>query len=49
MRPAEVDLLIGDPEKAAKVLGWKPNVTFNELVKMMVDADMARLDKAERA
>lgn len=41
-RPAEVDLLVGDPGKAAKVLGWKPKVTFDELVRMMVDADLAR-------
>jgi GDPmannose 4,6-dehydratase len=39
-RPAEVDLLIGDPTKAAHVLGWKPDVTFKGLVEMMVDADM---------
>jgi GDPmannose 4,6-dehydratase len=41
-RPAEVDLLVGDPAKAAKVLGWKPKVTFHELVAMMVDADLER-------
>jgi GDPmannose 4,6-dehydratase len=40
MRPAEVDLLLGDASKAANVLGWKPTVTFKGLVKMMVDADM---------
>jgi GDPmannose 4,6-dehydratase len=40
-RPAEVDLLLGDASKARKVLGWKPKVGFDELVKMMVDADMA--------
>ena len=39
-RPAEVDLLIGDPAKAKRKLGWEPRVTFKELVKMMVDADM---------
>lgn len=38
-RPAEVDLLLGDPSKAAKVLGWKPKTTFAELVKLMVEAD----------
>jgi GDPmannose 4,6-dehydratase len=43
MRPAEVDLLVGDPSKAGKVLGWEPLVTFEELIKMMVDADMERL------
>ena len=40
-RPAEVDLLIGDPTKAHEVLGWKPKVGFGELVEMMVDADLA--------
>jgi GDPmannose 4,6-dehydratase len=40
-RPAEVDLLIGDPAKAKKQLGWEPKVRFKELVKIMVDADMA--------
>jgi GDPmannose 4,6-dehydratase len=42
-RPAEVDLLIGDPEKAKKVLDWEPKVRFKELVRIMVDADMAML------
>ena len=41
-RPAEVDLLIGDPTKAHTDLGWKPEVTFPALVKMMVDSDLAR-------
>jgi len=40
-RPAEVDLLVGDSSKAKKKLGWTPSVTFEELVKMMVDADLA--------
>lgn len=40
LRPAEVDLLIGDPAKAKTTLGWQPEVTFEELVKLMVDADM---------
>ncbi len=39
-RPTEVDLLLGDPGKAKKVLDWEPKVTFKELAKMMVDADM---------
>ena len=39
-RPAEVDLLIGDPAKAKKQLGWEPKVKFKELVKIMVDADL---------
>lgn len=42
-RPAEVELLVGDPSKARKVLGWKPRVSFEELVRMMVDADIERL------
>ena len=40
MRPAEVDLLVGDPTKARVQLGWEPKVMFPELVKMMVDSDM---------
>ena len=43
LRPAEVDLLIGDPSKAKSTLGWTPNVDFETLVKMMVDADLERL------
>ena len=43
MRPAEVDLLIGDPAKANKVLGWKPKMPFPELVHTMVDADLELL------
>ena len=39
-RPAEVDLLLGDAGKARRVLGWEPRVTFKELVRLMVDADM---------
>lgn len=41
MRPAEVDLLIGDPSKAREVLGWKPKVGFHELIAMMVEQDLA--------
>ncbi|MDD8012234.1 MAG: GDP-mannose 4,6-dehydratase [Acidobacteriota bacterium] len=48
IRPAEVDLLKGDSSKARKVLGWQPKVHFAELVKMMVDADMALLKKDYR-
>ena len=40
LRPAEVDLLVGDPAKAHQVLGWKPDVDFADLVEMMVKADM---------
>jgi GDPmannose 4,6-dehydratase len=43
MRPAEVDLLIGDPSKAKRVLNWTPEVSFEELVEMMVKADIDRL------
>jgi GDPmannose 4,6-dehydratase len=43
LRPAEVDTLIGDPTKARERLGWRPKVSFAELVAMMVDADVARL------
>jgi GDPmannose 4,6-dehydratase len=43
VRPAEVDLLIGDATKARKVLGWRPEVGFAELVQLMVEADMQRL------
>src|SRR5581483_12003419 len=42
-RPAEVDLLVGDSSKSRRVLGWKPKVSFPELVRMMVDADLALL------
>jgi GDPmannose 4,6-dehydratase len=42
-RPAEVDLLISDPSKAGRELGWEPKVGFRELVTMMVDADLQRL------
>jgi GDPmannose 4,6-dehydratase len=45
VRPAEVDLLIGDASKAHKVLGWKPKVSFHELVRRMVRADVDRLAK----
>jgi GDPmannose 4,6-dehydratase len=43
VRPAEVDLLVGDASKAKRVLGWEPKVTFEELVEMMVRADVDRL------
>jgi GDPmannose 4,6-dehydratase len=45
-RPSEVDMLIGDPAKARKKLGWEPRVRFKELVKIMVEAD---LEEAKRA
>jgi GDPmannose 4,6-dehydratase len=46
MRPAEVDLLIGDPAKAKAKLGWAPTVTFEQMIQKMVDADLAALKKA---
>ncbi len=45
-RPAEVDLLISNPEKAHRLLGWRPSVTFRELVEMMVQADFQQLNNA---
>jgi GDPmannose 4,6-dehydratase len=44
-RPAEVDVLIGDPAKAKRKLGWQPKTTFKELVHLMVDADIDQLNK----
>lgn len=48
-RPAEVDLLVGDASKAGRILGWEPQVTFQQLVEMMVDADMRALKDGQRA
>ena len=45
VRPAEVELLIGDYDKAKKKLGWEPKVRFKELIEMMVDADVKRLEQ----
>jgi GDPmannose 4,6-dehydratase len=42
-RPAEVDLLVGNPAKARQILGWEPTVSFGDLICMMVDADMEAL------
>jgi GDPmannose 4,6-dehydratase len=47
-RPAEVDLLVSDPAKARKELGWEPEVSFEELIRMMVDADLAHLKLVHR-
>jgi GDPmannose 4,6-dehydratase len=44
LRPAETSSLLGDPAKAKRCLGWEPNVSFDELVAMMVDADLKRYD-----
>src|SRR5262249_13080459 len=46
LRPAEVDHLIGDPSKARERFNWHPSVTFEELIQMMVDADLERLTGA---
>jgi GDPmannose 4,6-dehydratase len=46
-RPAEVDQLVGDARKARKVLGWEPRVSFEELIRMMVDADLEALQQKE--
>lgn len=43
MRPAEVDLLVGDPSKAKRAMGWAPQVSFEELIGMMVEADLKKL------
>ena len=40
--PAEVDLLLGDPSKAQKILGWQRKISLRELVKMMIQADMEK-------
>jgi len=48
VRPAEVDLLVGNPAKARRKLGWEPKVRFRELVEMMVDADLERLRSGAR-
>ena len=47
MRPAEVDLLVGDASKAGRKLGWEPDVTFRELVAMMVESDLQMLRNGE--
>ncbi|HKP45333.1 MAG TPA: GDP-mannose 4,6-dehydratase, partial [Pyrinomonadaceae bacterium] len=46
LRPAEVDLLIGDAAKAKQDLGWEPKVSFKELVQIMVDADIATINQS---
>lgn len=48
LRPAEVDLLVGDASKAREVLRWQPSTTFKELVRLMVDADMAIVNNGQR-
>jgi len=48
-RPAEVELLLGDPAKARQALGWNPKVRFQDLVAEMVEADLRLLERSERA
>jgi GDPmannose 4,6-dehydratase len=48
IRPAEVNLLLGDASKARRILGWKPEVTFEELVKMMVREDLKRYEEKRK-
>lgn len=48
LRPADVDLLIGDASKAKQKLGWQPTVTFEQMIEMMVQADLAALKKQYR-
>ncbi len=48
MRPAEVDHLIGDASKARRELGWEPKTTFEELIRLMVDADLELLSPGGR-
>ena len=45
-RPAEVDLLVGDASKAERELGWKPQTSFEQLIRLMVDADLKLLQGA---
>jgi GDPmannose 4,6-dehydratase len=47
-RPAEVDLLISDPAKAHRELGWEPSINFRQLVEMMVDADMKVVEQVKK-
>jgi GDPmannose 4,6-dehydratase len=47
-RPAEVDLLVGDPAQAREVLGWSPHTAFPELVRMMVEADVELVARQQR-
>jgi GDPmannose 4,6-dehydratase len=46
-RPAEVDMLVGDPGKAGRQLGWEPTVDFATLIRLMVDADMEALQRPD--
>jgi GDPmannose 4,6-dehydratase len=48
-RPSEVDLLLSDPTKAKKTLGWEPKIGFEELVKRMVESDLELAAREKRA
>ncbi len=48
MRPAEVDLLVGDASKAKTKLGWEPKVSFEQLIQMMVESDIQILKRQNR-
>ena len=43
IRPAEVDFLVGDASKARSKLGWEPKVSFEQMIQMMIDADLERI------
>lgn len=45
LRPAEVDLLLGDSSKAKKLLGWEPKISFEQLVKLMVESDLEKYSR----
>jgi GDPmannose 4,6-dehydratase len=49
MRPAEVDILIGDYSKAKRILGWEPRVKFKELAEMMVASDLELAEREKRS
>jgi GDPmannose 4,6-dehydratase len=49
MRPAEVDLLVADPSRAEKELGWKPKTSFEEMIRIMVEADLEQEKNGQRA
>jgi GDPmannose 4,6-dehydratase len=48
-RPAEVDVLHGDPSKARQQLGWEPTIAFEDMIREMVEADLRRLSPLRRA
>lgn len=49
LRPAEIDYLVGDASKARRILGWRPKTGFKDLVKIMVEADLAREERGENS